>query len=470
MPKALKTVLAQIGKGSPPAVILVGGSSEYLAEQAFRELRDAIAAAKPGISVESYEPGTELAKILDSYRTMSLFGGARLLIVPEVNAFVSAKELSSVFDKAVADWRSAKTDKKRGSSAAKLLHLLGLVGADLDMTDRQIADALGVSAEGPIADILAFCRATGKKAGRGEDDAALLTEAISRGGAPGTLLLLRTAEIPKDSATVDLIDRQGAVVVADLTREGFNTALEQAIADAASEANVRFESSAINRLRQRLGIERVLADKFSKDVPDLRLAMSEAERLITMAGTGNRVTPELIDREVASVEGGARYEFGSLFTEGKALEAVVKLRELIAQARREDPKASLEIQYGKFLFPLADEIRQMIGIHSYARLQKLDLRASMPYMRFKDALAERLGDYLKQHGLVRQRPHPFPLHKKWEAARAQSEPELFRALATLAELDVKRKSGGVGVDVGLETFLLQGLSRAKRGIKGRSSN
>ena len=47
--------------------------------------------------------------------------------------------VSKVLDKAVADWKSAKTDKKRASSAAKLLHVLGLVGCDLDMKDRDIA-------------------------------------------------------------------------------------------------------------------------------------------------------------------------------------------------------------------------------------------------------------------------------------------------------------------------------------------
>src|SRR5438132_951750 len=150
--------LAEIAAASPPAAILVGGTSDYLSEQAFREIRDAIVAARQGIAVESFEAGTELVAILDSYRTGSLFGSGRLLIVPEVNAFVSAKELSSLLDKAAADWKSAKTDKKRSSSAAKLLHVLGLAGCDLDMTDRQIAGALGVPADGPIGDMLAFCR------------------------------------------------------------------------------------------------------------------------------------------------------------------------------------------------------------------------------------------------------------------------------------------------------------------------
>lgn len=436
-------------------MLLIGGNNDYLSEHAFHQVRDAIVAKNPSISVESYEPGTELAGILDSYRTMSLFGGARLLVVPEVNAFISAKEIASLYDKAIADWKGAKTDRKRASSAAKLLHVLGLAGADFEMTDRAIADALGFALDPTLTDMLAFCRTTGRKAGRGEDDAALLMEAIARGGAPGAILLMRTGDVPRDSATIDLIDKHGAVLVADLTREGFNAALEQAIAGVASEANVRFDNNAVARLKQRLGIERMLADKFSRDVPEIRIAVSEAERLATLAGAGGRVTADMVDREIAAVEGGARYELASLFTEGKIIEAVAKLRDLVAQARREDPKAPADIVYGRFLFPIAEELRQLIGIHSFARTHSLNLKAPMQYNRFKDSIADKLGDYLKTFGLARQRPHPFPLHKKWEAARTMSEADLFRALTEIADLDIQRKSGGMPVDLGLETFLLQ---------------
>lgn len=458
MPKPLSAVLANIAQGTAPNVILVGGTSEYLSEKAFHDIRDAIIAKNEGIAVEAFDAGTDLGAILDSYRTLSLFSPRRLLVVPEVNAFVSAKELSSLYDKAIADWKSAKTDRKRASSAAKLLHVLGLCGADLDMPDRAIATAAGVSLDSTLADMLAFCRATGKKAGRGEGDAALLTEAVARGGASGTILLMRTGEVPDNSSTVDLINRVGAVVACDLTREDFIAALDHAIAEIAGEANVKFDPRATSTLRQRLGIERVLADKFSRDVPDIRIAVSEAERLVTLAGEGGGVTPEMIQREVAAVEGGARYELGSLYTEGKILEAVTKLRDLVAQGRREDGKMPVEMLYGRYLFPIADELRQMIGIHSFARVYNVDLRQPMNYNRFKDTLADKLGEYLKSSGIVRQRPHPFPLHKKWEAARTQSEEQLWRSLAFLADLEVKRKSGGVAVDVGMEMFLLNRLS------------
>ena len=453
MPTPLTALLAAIPKKTPP-VILVGGSSEFLVERAFHEIRDAIVAAVPGINVEAHEPGAELAAVIDSYRTMSLFGGARLIVLPDVNAFVSAKDLTSLYEKSVAEWKSAKTDRKRATASAKLLHVLGLIGSDLEMKDSAIASALGVSLDDILTSMLAFCRATGKKPSRGEDDAALLTEAVARGGAAGTTLLMRTSELPRDSATVDLIDRTGAVVIADVSRESFSKTLDEAIRAVAAELDVQFEPAAVARLRQRLGIERMLADKFSRDVPDLRLPVAEAERLAMLAGAGGRVTAATVDREIEAVEGGARYELASLFTDGKYLEAVTKLRDLVAQARRDDPKASAEIHYGRFLFPLADEIRQMIAIHSYARARNADLRAAMTYNRFKDTIADSLGDYLKGLGLVRQRPHPFPLHKKWEAARTRRESELFAALAAIADLEVKRKSGGIPVDVGLETFLL----------------
>ncbi len=454
MPKPLTAVLAQIAEKISPKVILVGGSSDFLSQRAFHDIRDAIIAANPNMAMESFEPGTDLASIIDSYRTMSLFASSRLLIVPEVNAFVSANELLSLYQKAAADWKTAKTDRKRTSAAAKLLHVLGLVGVDLDMTDRQIADALGMPLDALLADMLAFCRTTGKKAGRGEDDAALLTEAIARGGAEGTLLLMRTGEIPEDSATVDLIDRHGAVIVCDVTRETFSTALQSAIEELAEEAGVHFDAQAITMLRQRLGIDRILGDKFSREVPDLRLAVSEAERLITLAGVGGRVGAELVEREVSALAGGARYELASLFSEGKMIEAVAKLRDLVAQARREDARASLDILYGRYLFPIADEIRQTIGILSFARVNRMDLQKTIPYNRFRDTIADRLGEYLKASDIVRQKPHPFPLHKKWGAAGGQNEADLFRALAAIADLDVKRKSGGVPVDLGLEMFLL----------------
>src|SRR6476620_1306689 len=104
MPKPLQRVLDAIGAHKPPAVVLVGGSSEFLSARAFREIREAMILAFPSIAVDAFEPGTELSSIVDSYRTMSLFGGQRLLVVPEVNAFVSAKEIASLFEKALTDW------------------------------------------------------------------------------------------------------------------------------------------------------------------------------------------------------------------------------------------------------------------------------------------------------------------------------------------------------------------------------
>jgi hypothetical protein len=171
-------------------------------------------------------------------------------------------------------------------------------------------------------------------------------------------------------------------------------------------------------------------------------------------GEGGRITVEIVRQQVVEIGGGMRWELGSLFAEGKSLEAVSKLRDLVAQAARDEGKASDEIHYGRFLFAFADELRQLIGIHSWSRLNQIDVRRGIPYNRFKDAVAEPLSEYLKSHQLVKQKPHPFALHKRFESARLHDEKALLAALDQITEIEVGRKSGGPPVDVALETFVL----------------
>ena len=448
-------LIASIGAGTIPRVILVGGDNDYLTEQAFSSIRNQIVASDSSTSVEAFSDATDLGAILDAYRTMSLFPGRRLLVIPEVNAFVTKKEIASLYEKAISDWTSAKTDRKRSSSLAKLMHLLGLIGADLDESDESIASVLGTKkSERALGEMLEQARASGRKPTRGEGDAALLAETIAQGGAPGTTLLLRTGEIPEDSATVALIQRSGVVVHCDLDREDFSRALDEALRSIARDFEVTFDVPAVVTLRQRLGIERMLADRFSKEIPDLRLVVAEAERLATFAGRGGRVTQAMVVEQTQLLAGGVRYEFASLFSEKKPVEAIAKLRDLVAQARREDSKIPVEMQYGRFLFPLADEVRQLIAVQAFARLHKIDIRKSVTYNRFRDVFAEPLSEYLKSNGIVRQKPHPFALHKKFEAARNYSEQTLMSALEDLAELEFSRKSGGLPSDVGLESIVL----------------
>ncbi len=76
----------------------------------------------------------------------------------------------------------------------------------------------------------------------------------------------------------------------------------------------------------------------------------------------------------------------------------------------------------------------MIGIDLFAGVHNLDLRQSMTYNRFKDTLAERLGDYLKSSGIVRQRPSLSALQEMEGGAIAPGRAALAM-LALLAHLD-----------------------------------
>jgi hypothetical protein len=155
-------LLKRIASGEPPPIILVGGDSEFLVDSSFHAIRDALTAT--GMQVETFAAGTDLGQVLDSFRTHSLFGGKRLLILPEVNAFVTRKEISSLLDKSLGDWRTAKTDRKRSSAVAKLLHVLGLAGIDLEESDAAIAESLGLKkADSAFTALLQSARDSGKR-------------------------------------------------------------------------------------------------------------------------------------------------------------------------------------------------------------------------------------------------------------------------------------------------------------------
>jgi len=441
-----------------PSVILIGGDSEFLAARAFLDVRDRIQKAVPSVALQPFSETADLTAVIDSFRTHSLFGGRRLLLVPEVNAFVTKKEVSALYDKAVSDWRTAKTERKRSSSLAKFLHLLGLTGLDVESSDRLIADAFGIDSMGEaVAEMLQVARTTGRKATRGETDAALLTEAVVRGGAPGSILLMKTGPIPADSTTLQAIEKGGVVVECNLSRERFPSAFALAIEEIVEESGARFDDRAVTVLRSRLGIDRILGDKFSKEVPDLRLVTSEAERLAMLAGRGGQVSVSLVEKEISAISGGARFELASLFAEKKPVEAIAKLRDLVSQGRRDDPKTAGDIHFGKFLFTIADEIRQLIGILSWARSRKIDLRKGASYNRFKDSLADDLSEFLKKRGLVKQKPHPFALHKRFEASRGHDESTLLGLLTQIAEAEFQRKCGGYSAELGLELAILNVL-------------
>lgn len=449
----LDRLLDSIGQGVIPPIILVGGSDDYLVNHHYLKVREAVLSAEPGIEVEAYPEGADLGRVADSFRTHSLFGGRRLLTVPEVQAFVSSRELDKLLGKAVSDWESAKSDRKRRSAVAKLMHVLGLAGLSLEQSDDVILDALDAKKKSVATEILEAARLEGASESRGEGDAAILAEMIQNGGAPGAVLLVKTGELPDEAPVLDRLKEEGGFLRCDLTRESFPDALRQAIAEVAEDYSVRFEPSAIRALEERLGIQRVLEDKYASEIPDLSLAVSEAIRLASYVGEGSAVTGETVSSQVESRAGGRRYEFASLFSEGKILEALEKLRDLVAQGKRDDPRLTTDLLYGRYLFSLADEIRTLIAVHSFLRETGLKPGHRMGFNQFKGQLADQMGSFLKQRGVTRQRLHPFVLFKKYEAAGRYGEKMLLRALQRISEIELERKSGGVSPAISLETLL-----------------
>ena len=451
---SLEQALARV-RENLPSVILIGGNNDFLVGRAWTSLAETVEQSHPDVQMEHWTEGADLARVAESFRTSTLFSSKRLLLVPEVNAFVTARELDTLVEKAVKGWESARTERKRKTSAAQLMHAIGLIGVRLDLPNAEILEALAATThKKTIAEILEFSRESGGSASRGEGDAAIIGAMVENGGATGTHIALRTGEIPNSSATIDAIDRAGIIIRCDLSRETFNVAFESALDDVASEWEVRFEPAAISTLRELLGIDRILGDKWSKELPDLGLAVSEIRRLAAFAGVGGTVTRSIVAKQIDRREGGARFEVTSLVADGKPIEAVEKLRELVVQAKRDRPATPDEIAFGSFVPMLAEELRVLVAIAAWCRIR--GVRSSGGYNRFKASLADQLLDDLEARGLMKRRLHPFPLFKKFETVSSgrYGERALVECLRRLSEIEMERKSGGVPVQIGLETALV----------------
>ncbi|MDX1584791.1 MAG: hypothetical protein R3338_14425, partial [Thermoanaerobaculia bacterium] len=317
-----------------------------------------------------------------------------------------------------------------------------------------ILDALAPKNRKIAAEILEAARLEGLSESRGEDDAGILADMIQDGGAPGAVLLVKTGELPEEAPVLDKLERDGGLLRCDLTRESFPEAFGQAVAEVSEDYEVHFEQGSIRLLEEKLGIRRVLEDKYSSEIPDLSLAVSEAIRLAAHAGKGGVVTREAVEFEIRSRAGGRRYEFASLFSEGKTLEALEKLRDLVAQGKREDPRLTSDLLYGRYLFSLAEEIRTLIAVHSFCRSSGLRPGRRMGFNQFKGELAGRMGTFFQERRITRKKLHPFVLYKKYEAAGRYSEKMLLRSLQRISEIEIERKSGGVPPSVSMEALLL----------------
>ena len=150
-----------------------------------------------------------------------------------------------------------------------------------------------------------------------------------------------------------------------------------------------------------------------------------------------------------AVEGGARTS-SARCPEGRS-----SSRDQAARSSRTG-RAKIRRARPRFIRPLSLAIPETLR---NARIQSWRARQREPppseYTASKP-IADKIGDYSSARPRA-DAPHPFPLHKKFEAARGYSEADLFRALGEIADLEIKRKSGGFPVDVGLETFMLSRL-------------
>lgn len=444
MPKLLFADNAVPSFADAPATILIVGDFEFFVEEAAGRAREAL--ADPETEVLRFEDDAPAEAVSDALMNRSLFSRERLVQL-DISRLLGTESPGRLLTQAVEAWdRGTPAGKREAFKQARaLLAALDLSpSADPEETAEIAARKVRRKDEAPLlAEIL---KALPEESAAG---AAILKAALravlTRDRNDGTVALLTAIAPPAGVDLVKEIEKKGLVLETSVGDEP-EPALRRLAAARAKEREVGIEPAAIERLL-------VLTDSRPQQFA------SELEKLLEWAGKGGRIRAADVEANVQDEASEDIYEFFEAVGRrdaGNALERLERLfsgREVRAGDRAIDTD---EAWPNKFLGMLSGEVRRMLLIR--ARLEEAGpaaFDASMTYGAFQARVLPRLMAPATPFGrspfeTAQGGAHPFALYRAAQRSSRFTAPELARALARAADVDVKLKDSAPV----LETFSL----------------
>jgi hypothetical protein len=270
-----------------------------------------------------------------------------------------------------------------------------------------------------------------------------LRAVVAREGNDGTVALLTAIEPPAGVDLVKEIEKRGLVLEAAIGKDA-QPALRRLASTRAKEREVVLEPAAIERLLSRTDFR---PPQFA----------SELEKLLEWAGKGGRIRAADVEANVQDEASEDVYAFFEAVGRRDAGDALSRLERLFSgrEVRAGDRAIETEDAWpNKFLGMLSGEVRRMLLIR--ARLEEAGpgaFDASMSYSTVQARVLPRLMAPATPFGRspfesAGGAAHPFALYRAAQRSSRFTAPQLARALARTAEVDVKHKDSAPV----LETF------------------
>ncbi len=420
-----------------PSVVAITGDVAFFVEEAAARARERLAADDAEVLrfPEEASPGAAAEALLNR----SLFSARRLVEI-DISRLLGEDSPGELALAAVEAWSRSSPAGKREAfrGMRRLLVALDLPAVgDPDETAGAIARKVkDKELEEPLAELL---RELPEEKGAGGATLISTLRTLLERPNDGLVALLTVTKPPKGAELLAAVGRQGLLLEIRMGDKEIGPALGRLAFARAKQQDVRIDPEAIARLRAR-----------TKSQP--ALFASELDKLLDWAGEGGQIRAADVGDQVVDESFEDVFAFFEALGRRDAGETLARLERLFSMRERRAGKRSFDPDEEGwpqiFLGMLTSEIRRMLLVRSLLEEPGAP-RLDSSFDRYKDRVAPYLDEPLPPFGSpFGGRADGYPLFKAAERSLRFTAPELARALARAAEIDVKLKNSAPV----LETF------------------
>jgi DNA polymerase III delta subunit len=420
-----------------PSVVLITGDVEFFVGEAAAKV--AARLAGEDAEVLRFEEEAPVEAVSDALLNRSLFS-ARRVVQFDVSRLLGTETPAKLLDQAVEAWETG-TPAGRREAFRRARALISALDLPAGAPAEELAeDAARKTRRKPQQDVLLSIlrELPEEKGGPGvlKDAIRFLLER----GNDGTVALLTATGSPAGVDLVEEIAKRGLVLTATVGEDP-GPALTRLARALAKEREVSLEPEAIDRLL------------FQTD-SDPELFATELQKLLQFAGPGGRLRASDVRENVEDDSSEDVYEFYDAIGRREAGDALGRLERLFSgrAVRAGDRDVDTEEYWPvRFLGMFSEEVRRMLLVRARMEEAGAGPDASMSFNTFKTRVLPRLSEPVAPFGRSpfqnkQGQVSPFLWYKAASRAARYSTPELARALARAADVDVRLKSSVAPLD------------------------
>lgn len=435
-------ILRDAEKRRAPVYLFAG--EPFQTEGLARSLIDLLVPeSKRAVNLEVYDGRTApLAPILDSCRTVGLFGSGKVVWIREPAFLVSGEKRTDVTEAMFGAWNA----DRRKQAVEKLLLLASLAGWDQNelasvsfatlnktkakgLLGRDIGDGEAAALDAMKAEALE----AGMNVSSQRDEGSLLEEFLASGAAGDTVLIFTAQVVDRRKKVFKDLEKRGVLAELTLERERSGALTRVAVEALIDDITARHDK------RPSAGARRLIAQRAGGDPAALQI---ELEKLCLYAGDAAAIEEADVRDTMRDLAESWVFDFTGALAQRNTVKALALLRGLFAQG---EPALRL-------LSMITREVRILLAAReilstSLARAWSQGTQ----YDRFRDTLLPQIPDEQRQ---MMAGAHPYVFYLALQNASRTTAARLERALLELHELDIALKSSRIDPQIHFEAFVM----------------